>query len=68
VRIGGLKGFGDGVMGASTAMFYERFLHTGGFGIWRDIFPIAARDIKDVRVVTTVLGGRVVHQAAAAPR
>jgi len=37
VRIGGLKGFVDGIMGASTAMFYEPFAHTGGFGIWRDM-------------------------------
>jgi predicted amidohydrolase YtcJ len=37
LRIGGLKGFVDGIMGASTAMFYEPFLHTGGFGIWRDM-------------------------------
>jgi predicted amidohydrolase YtcJ len=37
LRIGGLKGFVDGIMGASTAMFYEPFDHTGGFGIWRDM-------------------------------
>jgi predicted amidohydrolase YtcJ len=37
VRIGGLKGFVDGIMGASTAQFYEPFLHTGGFGVWRDM-------------------------------
>jgi predicted amidohydrolase YtcJ len=36
LKIGGLKGFVDGIMGASTAMFYEPFNHTGGFGIWRD--------------------------------
>lgn len=37
LRIGGLKGFVDGIMGASTAMFYEPFDHTGGYGIWRDM-------------------------------
>jgi len=36
LKIGGLKGFVDGIMGASTAMFYEPFNHTGGYGIWRD--------------------------------
>jgi predicted amidohydrolase YtcJ len=37
LKIGGLKGFVDGIMGASSAMFYEPFNHTGGFGIWRDM-------------------------------
>ncbi len=37
LQIGGLKGFVDGIMGASTAMFYEPFDHTGGHGIWRDM-------------------------------
>jgi predicted amidohydrolase YtcJ len=35
--LGGFKGFVDGIMGASTAMFYEPFDHNGGFGIWRDM-------------------------------
>ncbi len=35
--LGGFKGFVDGIMGASSAMFYEPFDHTGGFGIWRDM-------------------------------
>ncbi len=35
IRLGGLKGFVDGIMGNSTAMFYEPFEHTGGFGSWR---------------------------------
>jgi predicted amidohydrolase YtcJ len=37
LTLGGFKGFVDGIMGASTAMFYEPFDHTGGFGIWRDM-------------------------------
>ncbi len=37
IVLGGFKGFVDGIMGASSAMFYEPFDHTGGFGIWRDM-------------------------------
>jgi len=37
IVLGGFKGFVDGIMGASTAMFYEPFDHTGGFGVWRDM-------------------------------
>jgi predicted amidohydrolase YtcJ len=37
IRLGGFKAWVDGIMGNSTAMFYEPFEHTGGFGIWRDI-------------------------------
>jgi predicted amidohydrolase YtcJ len=37
ITLGGFKGFVDGIMGASTAMFHEPFDHTGGFGIWRDM-------------------------------
>ncbi len=37
IRLGGFKGFVDGIMGNSTAMFYEPFEHTGGFGQWRDM-------------------------------
>lgn len=35
LQLGGFKGFVDGVMGNSSAMFYEPFEHTGGFGNWR---------------------------------
>ncbi len=35
IRIGGLKGFVDGIMGNSTARFYEPYLTTGEVGIWR---------------------------------
>ncbi len=37
ITLGGFKGFVDGIMGASTAMFYEPFDHTGGYGLWRDM-------------------------------
>jgi predicted amidohydrolase YtcJ len=37
LALGGFKGFVDGIMGASSAMFHEPFDHTGGFGIWRDM-------------------------------
>jgi predicted amidohydrolase YtcJ len=36
IRLGGLKGFTDGIMGNSTARFYEPYLHTGLRGEWRD--------------------------------
>ena len=35
IRIGGLKGFVDGIMGNSTARFYEPQLHSGERGGWR---------------------------------
>ena len=35
VRIGGLKGFVDGIQGNSTARFYEPQLHSGERGTWR---------------------------------
>ncbi|MCC5915246.1 MAG: amidohydrolase family protein, partial [Balneolaceae bacterium] len=35
IRIGGLKGFMDGIMGNSSARFYEPYLTTGERGIWR---------------------------------
>lgn len=41
LMLGGFKGFVDGIMGASTAMFYEPFDHNGGFGIWRDMMEPA---------------------------
>jgi len=36
LRIGGLKGFVDGIQGNSTARFYEPQLHSGRRGEWRD--------------------------------
>ncbi len=35
IRIGGLKGYVDGIMGNSGARFYEPYLTTGELGIWR---------------------------------
>lgn len=35
LRIGTLKGFVDGIMGNSSARFYEPYLHTGERGSWR---------------------------------
>lgn len=37
LRVGGLKGFVDGIMGNSTARFYEPYLHTGERGQWRQM-------------------------------
>jgi hypothetical protein len=36
LRIGGLKGFVDGIMGNSSARFYEPYMTTGVRGSWRD--------------------------------
>ena len=35
IRVGGLKGFVDGIMGNSSARFYEPYLHSGERGSWR---------------------------------
>jgi predicted amidohydrolase YtcJ len=42
LRIGGLKGFVDGIQGNSTARFYEPQLHSGLRGSWRDSTNTAA--------------------------
>ncbi|NOT08976.1 MAG: amidohydrolase [Gemmatimonadales bacterium] len=42
LRIGGLKGFVDGIQGSSTARFYEPQLHSGKRGEWRDSTNTAA--------------------------
>jgi predicted amidohydrolase YtcJ len=36
LKIGGLKGFVDGIMGNSTARFYEGYMTSGLRGSWRD--------------------------------
>ncbi len=36
IRYQGLKGFMDGIMGASSARFYDAYLTTGVRGSWRD--------------------------------
>jgi predicted amidohydrolase YtcJ len=42
LRLGGLKGFVDGIQGNSTARFYEPQLHSGKRGEWRDSTNTAA--------------------------
>jgi hypothetical protein len=37
LEIGGLKGYVDGIMGNSTARFYEPYLHSGKRGSWRQM-------------------------------
>lgn len=37
IRTGGLKGFVDGIMGNSSARFYEPYLTSGERGTWRDM-------------------------------
>ena len=36
IKLGGLKGFVDGIMGNSSARFYEPYLTSGMRGSWRD--------------------------------
>lgn len=36
LKLGGLKGFVDGIMGNSSAFFYQPYLTTGERGAWRD--------------------------------
>jgi predicted amidohydrolase YtcJ len=36
LKVGGLKGFVDGIMGNSSAYFYQPYLTTGERGQWRD--------------------------------
>ncbi len=37
LEVGGLKGFVDGIMGNSSARFYEPYLHSGERGRWRQM-------------------------------
>jgi predicted amidohydrolase YtcJ len=41
LRIGGLKGFVDGIMGNSTARFYQPYLTSGKVGDWRPMMEPA---------------------------
>ena len=41
IRLGGLKGFVDGIMGNSSARFYEPYLTSGRLGIWRPMMEPA---------------------------
>lgn len=54
IRIGGLKGFVDGIMGNSTARFYEPYLHTGERGTWRPMMGAApgTTQVADARGAT----------------
>jgi predicted amidohydrolase YtcJ len=40
LKIGGLKGFVDGIMGNSSAYFYEPYLTSGQRGTWRDMMNL----------------------------
>jgi len=41
IRLGGLKGFVDGIMGNSSARFYEPYRTSGRLGIWRPMMEPA---------------------------
>lgn len=41
IRLGGLKGFVDGIMGNSSARFYQPYLTSGRLGIWRPMMEPA---------------------------
>ncbi|MGH7561824.1 MAG: amidohydrolase [Gemmatimonadales bacterium] len=41
IRLGGLKGFVDGIMGNSSARFYEPYRTSGLLGIWRPMMEPA---------------------------
>jgi predicted amidohydrolase YtcJ len=41
IRVGGLKGFVDGIMGNSSARFYEPYLTSGTLGDWRPMMEPA---------------------------
>ncbi|MEX2178556.1 MAG: gamma-glutamyltransferase [Gemmatimonadaceae bacterium] len=41
LKIGGLKGFVDGIMGNSSARFYEPYVHSGQLGSWRTMMEPA---------------------------
>ena len=56
IRLGGLKGFVDGIMGNSSARFYEPYRTTGLHGAWREMMSppgnmralIAGADTSDL--------------------
>jgi predicted amidohydrolase YtcJ len=41
IRLGGLKGFVDGIMGNSSARFYEPYRTSGRLGLWRPMMEPA---------------------------
>lgn len=45
LRIGGLKGFVDGILGNSTARFYEPYEHKDARGQWRDHMEMGMQEL-----------------------
>lgn len=46
IKIGGLKGFVDGIMGNSSARFYEPYITSGKLGDWRPMMEPAGNMLK----------------------
>jgi predicted amidohydrolase YtcJ len=46
IRIGGLKGFVDGIMGNSSARFYQPYLTSGKLGEWRTMMEPAGNMLR----------------------
>ena len=46
IKIGGLKGFVDGIMGNSSARFYEPYITSGKLGDWRTMMEPAGNMLK----------------------
>ena len=46
IKVGGLKGFVDGIMGNSSARFYEPYLTSGKLGDWRPMMEPAGNMLK----------------------
>ncbi len=46
IKVGGLKGFVDGIMGNSSARFYEPYLTSGKLGEWRTMMQPAGNMLK----------------------
>ena len=47
LKVGGLKGFVDGIMGNSTARFYQPYLTSGNRGSWREMM-MPAGNLEDL--------------------
>ncbi len=46
IKVGGLKGFVDGIMGNSSARFYDPYLTSGKLGDWRPMMAPAGNMLK----------------------
>jgi predicted amidohydrolase YtcJ len=46
IKVGGLKGFVDGIMGNSSARFYEPYVTSGKLGEWRTMMEPAGNMLK----------------------